>query len=465
MWTRAPASGVEILTDGERRRARGGRRGGGGHRDGRRCPRCTRIRPVGAGGGLVLELGRGRALARVQRRRTAVVVVVVVVVVDEAQVGHCLFHERSCHRSSWRQRSAWLRPRVARRTVPGTRSGARPSRPRPVGVRADGVRAGSEAGRRRGPGPPGPWSSPRPAPPPGRRSSPSTGPARSEPVGQAADQPEARPGSSGGPGRARPPSARPRRGPRPAGRPPGRARPSGGTPPRPGSPATSTWTRTGRPGRRRAMARPSSTRPTRLPPRHQRGQPGHLVPLDGAEEVPLGRRPGVAGHGRRLGHQLVGVVLPDIGEPGRQGGRHRLGSEPLGDGHEAHPSRVGSGRPIRSRRAARRSGEPGERRHRRRGPGSSVTASARRWRVRPTTTHDHTGPGVRGPRGPGGRSTRRRRPCRPRPRRRSGPRRRPGRRRPRRAGRGPAGRRRSRPRTSVAVGGGHRVQVVVAENS
>ena len=95
-----------------------------------------------------------------------------------------------------------------------------------------------------------------------------------------------------------------------------------------------------------------------LPPGHQGGQAGHLVPLHGPQVVPHrggGDRcsPGVGPrcrHGRAgagaedggLAHQLVGVVLPDVGQPGVEGPSDRLGPEPLGHRHD--PDRGGIGR-------------------------------------------------------------------------------------------------------------------------
>ena len=86
---------------------------------------------------------------------------------------------------------------------------------------------------------------------------------------------------------------------------------------------------------------PPPDAPHRLPARHQRSQTGHLVALDGPEEVPLRRRSRVVGHRGGLGHQLVGVVLPHHRQPGSQGRAHGLGPEPLGDRHQGHRRRVG----------------------------------------------------------------------------------------------------------------------------
>ena len=83
------------------------------------------------------------------------------------------------------------------------------------------------------------------------------------------------------------------------------------------------------------MARPSSSR--RQPCQHddQRGRAGPPCsaarPRGSATPAAPGA-PGpvtVGGQVAGLGHQLVGVVLPDVGQAGGQGRAHRLGAEPL----------------------------------------------------------------------------------------------------------------------------------------
>ena len=136
------------------------------------------------------------------------------------------------------------------------RGGVRPARSsRPP------AQSGSGAGRRTGPGPGAPWSSPPTGPPRGRRSCPSNGragPGQSARFESRANPGRAPSGGPGGPTAISPATSRSssRRAATSSG-----AR-SGGHPPRPGSPATSSWTRTVEPGRRRAMARPSSSRRT-----------------------------------------------------------------------------------------------------------------------------------------------------------------------------------------------------------
>ena len=285
---------------------------------------------------------------------------------------------------------------------PAARPGAGPH----PSAGARGLTGSGEAGRRTGPAPDAPWSTPRTGPPPGRRSSPSSG--RAGPGQSASEDTRANPGraSSGGPGgpTAISPatsSSSSRRAADQVGA-PGRA----GIRPRPGSPATSTWTRTVAPGAP-AGDGPALLDPGHaLPPRHHRGQAGHLVPLHGPEEVP-GR---CGGRGRRrrltaagLGHQLVGVVLPDVGQPGGQGGlAPRRRRTPWSPPRSAPTGGVGG----RRRRCAGGPRPAGGEPARVDGPGPVAHSgdapvadqTTRAWRPRS--------------RGPGGRSSRRRRRCR-----------------------------------------------------
>ena len=235
--------------------------------------------------------------------------------------------------SSLRQRSAWL-------PWPGLHASGR-GRPA-TGRPGSPVRPGA-AVRRTGRGPPGPSSNPRTARPRGRRSYPSTEPAgrARRPGGVTVRKPSRAP--SGGPGLPTAMSpATSRSSPRRAATRPGTS--SGGTPPRPGRPATSTWTRTRAPGSSLGDG-PALLEPGHpLPAGHQRRQAGHLVALDRPEVVPLGGGPRVVGRLVRLGHQLVGVVLPHHREPGGHGGAHRVGAEALGHGHHGHRRRIGGRR-------------------------------------------------------------------------------------------------------------------------
>ena len=121
---------------------------------------------------------------------------------------------------------------------------------------------------------------------------------------------------------------------------PARAATSAGAQPlRPGRPpVVSTWIRTRAPGCVLRDALSLGEPGHALPHVDQWRQRPHLVALDRAQKVPL--RPGRPG---RLGLQLGGVVLPDIGQSRRPGRLDRLGPEPLGHREHPHPGRIASG--------------------------------------------------------------------------------------------------------------------------
>ncbi len=103
-----------------------------------------------------------------------------------------------------------------------------------------------------------------------------------------------------------------------------------------GAPVTLTWTRTSDPG---AGVRPPPRRPRR------RSMPCQ-VRTRGASRLTLFRWTGPRkchrhrrGTASRLGQQLLGVVLADVGKPGGHGSLHRVGAEALGDRDD--PDRVG----------------------------------------------------------------------------------------------------------------------------
>ena len=231
-----------------------------------------------AAAGVAVTADRRRAPAGV------VVVVVVVVVVDETQVRHRLLHERSCHHSPPRHSVV---PGFGTR-VDGRRPTARARLTGPVTARA--------AGRRTGPAHPHHGRALGQRPPRGRRTSPSSAPAG--PSASASDDHRAgsRPGRLGRSRADPPPSARPRPGPRRR----RAATRSGdlpvGSPAPAGEPATSTWTSTVAPGRRRAMAAPppGGPRPASSRPAGPAGPPCCAARRRGSASGPAGpgrRRP------------------------------------------------------------------------------------------------------------------------------------------------------------------------------
>ena len=193
-------------------------------------------------------------------------------------------------------------------------------------------------GHRTGPGPPAPWSTPRPRPPPGRRSSPwSDG--QLELVGQPRHGAEPGPGGLGRPRGTDGHQAAARRDPRRAAHATSSGTSSRGTPPRPGSPARSTCTSTAAPGRRRAMARPSSSRHTACQQLTTGASRATLFRWTAPRKCHAGPD-GSRRHRRgRLGHQLVGVVLPDVGRARRPGRPSPPHAEPLGHRDHGHRRR------------------------------------------------------------------------------------------------------------------------------
>ena len=145
----------------------------------------------------------------------------------------------------------------------------------------------------------------------------------------------------------------------------------GAQPLRPGTVVVSTSTSTATPGACRgdglALRHPAQG----LPARHHRSEHAHTPALDGTEIVPTsGRLAGVTGTARRvgravgcdpvrvrvrvhvrrnlsqrrdLGQQLVGVVLPDVIEPGAARRVDCARPEPLGDRDDAHTGRIPPG--------------------------------------------------------------------------------------------------------------------------
>ena len=86
-----------------------------------------------------------------------------------------------------------------------------------------------------------------------------------------------------------------------------------------------------------------------VPQRHERRRLAHLVALEPTDGVPPRGR-SIDGCGAvvdlgldlaRLDHQLLHVALADVGQPGVEGGAHRVGTEPLGDRDESDRGRVG----------------------------------------------------------------------------------------------------------------------------
>ena len=117
-----------------------------------------------------------------------------------------------------------------------------------------------------------------------------------------------------------------------------RGRHRGGEPPS----ASFTSTRTAAPGHRFASASAPAGRVEALPEVHVRGQPGQLVALQLAEEVPAH----AGGSGTDLAQQFLGVVLADVVQPAPAAAPIRHRAEAFGDRDDGDRAR-GALRPGR----------------------------------------------------------------------------------------------------------------------
>ena len=264
-----------------------------------------------------------------------VVVVVVIIVVDETQIGHRLLHERCSHGSSWAQRSAWPPGRVEAPRLP--RACPEAARPQPELAPRDptGGRSPKSARPTRTMVDPSANATSRssliPSDRTGRSSSSASWTTRRKPARDVFGRPRRADGHEPADGQAVAEERRHELGDL-LGRLAEPARLAGDV-------------HLDQDGRARAS--PGNGHPLfltrdRLPATDHRRQPSHLVALHGAEEVP--HRLFVRCQCLRLFEELGGVVLPDVGDPGRQSGSNRFRAESFGDGHDGNARRVGSSR-------------------------------------------------------------------------------------------------------------------------